>query len=306
MLFLGVDTSCYTTSAALMDETGKVLHDARLPLAVEKDKRGLRQSEMVFMHVKNLPAVFPDKLPPLAAVGASVRPCDFAGSYMPVFKVSEGFGRVAASSAGAYFYAFTHQQGHIGAALLGFSPNSLPEEMLALHVSGGTTDVLKIRLKKGYPEEILLLGSASDITAGQFIDRVGVKLGCSFPAGNELSALAEKGMPDRLSVSVKEFSASFSGAETAMAKKIDGGMRKEDCAATVLDAAARTLLKLIENDCEKLPVLLFGGVMRSGYIRGFLKNFLGERAYLADADYASDNACGLAYLAMKKYLSEEK
>ena len=54
-LFLGIDTSNYTTSAALCDDTGNILVNCKVPLPVAEGARGLRQSDAVFHHVKNLP-----------------------------------------------------------------------------------------------------------------------------------------------------------------------------------------------------------------------------------------------------------
>lgn len=54
-LVLGIDTSCYTTSAALMDGTGALLFDERRLLRVKEGRRGLSQSEMVFQHMRALP-----------------------------------------------------------------------------------------------------------------------------------------------------------------------------------------------------------------------------------------------------------
>ena len=54
-LYLGIDTSNYTTSAALVDADGTVIANLKRPLAVESGERGLRQSDAVFLHVRNLP-----------------------------------------------------------------------------------------------------------------------------------------------------------------------------------------------------------------------------------------------------------
>lgn len=51
--FLAFDTSCYTTSVAVVSN-GDVLYDKRIMLNVEKGGRGLRQSEAVFQHIKKL------------------------------------------------------------------------------------------------------------------------------------------------------------------------------------------------------------------------------------------------------------
>ena len=54
-IFLGIDTSNYTTSMALLDwESGKIMQQKKL-LPVEKGKLGLRQSEALFQHVRQLP-----------------------------------------------------------------------------------------------------------------------------------------------------------------------------------------------------------------------------------------------------------
>ena len=52
---LGIDTSCYTTSAALVPPQGELLASARRLLVVEDGARGLQQSQGLFQHVKNLP-----------------------------------------------------------------------------------------------------------------------------------------------------------------------------------------------------------------------------------------------------------
>ncbi|HOV69316.1 MAG TPA: O-sialoglycoprotein endopeptidase, partial [Clostridia bacterium] len=55
---LGIDTSCYTTSVALV--SSGIIFDKRILLQVPKGSRGLRQSEAVFLHINNLPSIFDD------------------------------------------------------------------------------------------------------------------------------------------------------------------------------------------------------------------------------------------------------
>ena len=54
---LGFDTSCYTTSAAAVNEHGEVVAASRMLLPVKQGERGLRQSEAVFAHVRQMPLV---------------------------------------------------------------------------------------------------------------------------------------------------------------------------------------------------------------------------------------------------------
>ena len=60
-----------------------------------------------------------------------------------------------------------------------------------MHLSGGTQDVLSVEWEKDIMQIVDLIHSA-DITAGQFIDRVGVSLGMPFPAGPSMERLAMK------------------------------------------------------------------------------------------------------------------
>ena len=56
--FLGIDTSNYTTSLAIADESGRIVANLKIPLAVKSGERGLRQSDAVFQHTKNIPELF--------------------------------------------------------------------------------------------------------------------------------------------------------------------------------------------------------------------------------------------------------
>ena len=59
--FVGFDTSNYTTSIAVCDIDGNVVANFKAPLSVSQGERGLRQSDAVFAHIKNLP-MLSDKL----------------------------------------------------------------------------------------------------------------------------------------------------------------------------------------------------------------------------------------------------
>jgi len=98
---LGIDTSAYTTSVALLSLDGTLLAEERAVLTVAAGERGLRQSEAVFQHVRKLPVlleqVMGERPPAIAAVAASTAPRPVPDSYMPVFKVGEAVGRSVAA-----------------------------------------------------------------------------------------------------------------------------------------------------------------------------------------------------------------
>ena len=93
---LGLHTSNYTTSVAITDESHNIICDERKLLKVKQGERGLRQSDALFQHIKNLPDLIKSATKnidsgSIAAVSCSVAPRPIEGSYMPVFMASKSF-----------------------------------------------------------------------------------------------------------------------------------------------------------------------------------------------------------------------
>lgn len=87
-MYIGFDTSNYTTSVAVFD--GKKMINKRQLLTVKSGERGLRQSDAVFQHTVNMPALLDDislDNCKINAVAVSTRPRNIDGSYMPCFLV---------------------------------------------------------------------------------------------------------------------------------------------------------------------------------------------------------------------------
>ncbi|TLM97465.1 O-sialoglycoprotein endopeptidase, partial [bacterium] len=147
-LILGIDTSCYTTSAALVDTAGNLVADARQLLDVGAGERGLQQSAAVFQHIRNLPGLIAklslrDRHDSVTLVAASTRPRPVEGSYMPVFMVGESYARTVAEAVGASFMVTSHQEGHLMAGLWS-AGGPEKNKFLAVHLSGGTSELLLV------------------------------------------------------------------------------------------------------------------------------------------------------------------
>lgn len=307
--FLGIDCSAYTTSMALVDGEERLLWERRLALPVRRGALGLRQSEAVFAHIKNLPPLWEEgaarlKDAPLAAVAASTRPRPVSGSYMPVFKVSEAAGTLISRTLGLPFYAFSHQEGHIAAAL--WSCGLPPGPYLAVHLSGGTTELLSVVVKEGASLEIARIGGGSDLHAGQFVDRVGVAMGLSFPAGSALEDWARRGRSGgvTLPVAVKGTAISFSGPASHALRLLQRGVDPHDLARAVETCIADSLFSAVNSlpSPERYDALLLvGGVAANSFIRERLAARLeGWTVKGADPRFAGDNAVGLAVQACRR------
>ncbi len=311
--YVGFDTSNYTTSVAVCTADGEIVLNAKRPLPVPQGERGLRQSDALFAHVKNLPSLCEELRAFLlgytpVAVGVSATPRDAEGSYMPCFLAGVAAANAFAASDNLPVHRFSHQNGHIMAALYssGNAEKLLSDPFLSFHVSGGTTELLLV-CPSGNDLDVQLIGESDDINAGQAIDRVGVAMGLDFPCGRALEALAAsyQGKPYRHPVTVRDGKCSLSGVENIAMKILREGGSKEEVAAFVFDFILRTLTKMGQDACEqygRMPVLFAGGVMSNYWMRESLsKSF---DAYFAEPAFSADNAAGVALLCRRAAMGE--
>jgi N6-L-threonylcarbamoyladenine synthase len=305
-LFLGVDTSNYTTSVSCVSNEG-IVFERRTMLSVPLGERGLRQSDAVFQHVRNLPPLVEELLGTIdrsavRAVAVSAKPTAGEESYMPVFLAGKLAAVSIAGSLGVPLFETTHQAGHIRAALLGQETRFSDAPFLAMHLSGGTTDLLLVRRESGLIKDIARIGGCEDLHAGQFVDRVGVRLGLLFPSGIALEALARAAADKsiKLPASVKGLYCSFSGQESQCQRLIEGGTERQAVAYAVYDNMARTFAKLLNHafaETGTKTALLSGGVSGSLLLRKLLQQRLGCELFYAQSGLSSDNAVGTALLA---------
>ena len=250
---LGIDTSNYTTSAALMQEG--VISQQKMLLPVKQGELGLRQSDAVFHHVQQLPQVLEALLPPkvqVKAVGVSTRPRDLENSYMPCFTVGIGTAKAISLSLGVPMYSFSHQAGHIAAAL--YSAEKLDlihQKFIAFHVSGGTTEAVLVLPDEQKVFNTQIIAQSLDLKGGQAVDRVGAMLGLAFPSGKELEQLAlNNNFVFKIKASMKGTDCSLSGIENQCHNLLQAGRPKEEVAAyclqsilSALDAMTSELIK---------------------------------------------------------------
>jgi len=212
---LGLDTSCYTTSIALVDLSGNIILNRQIPLDVVAGERGLQQSKALFQHLHRLPRITEElrkAINPkndLAAVCATSCPRPVEGSYMPVFMVSHMAGQAFANILDIPYYEISHQESHIQAGIAS-AGGPQASKFMAIHISGGTTELLNV-MDCGTSYQIRIVGATQDIHAGQFVDRVGVAMGLLFPAGLQLEELANRGNENEVVIpsSVKGLTLAF-------------------------------------------------------------------------------------------------
>ena len=312
--YLGIDTSCYTTSCAIIDSDFHIIGEARKLLEVKLGERGLQQSNMVFQHTKALPKLMLE-LPqvPISGIGISGFPRREESSYMPAFMVGLGQGETLSHILNVPLHIFAHQENHILAALRDLK--HIPTEpFLALHLSGGTTELVYCHYQGEGIFESYIIGGSKDLQGGQYIDRIGVAMGLPFPAGKHLESLALQTTEyEPLPSSMKDGWISFAGPCSAAMRRINKTMSdldKSNLARAVFTSMGNALEKMITYHIKEKPVhtlIAVGGVMSNSLLRKRIETYCKRNhmtLHVAQPQYSVDNATGNAFGAA--YLQESR
>ena len=316
-VYLGIDTSCYTTSVLFMNRSGEAVAEARRILKVKPGRCGLQQSEMLYQHIRNLPDLIEATVQEhdfrLLGVGVSSRPRPKEDSYMPAFLAGQGMARELSAVYGVPLWQISHQENHLEAAVWS-AKGPYSNRFLALHASGGTTDLLlaerpmnagKAFFKGHYT--LTEVGTSSDLHAGQFVDRIGVALGLPFPAGSSLEGLAATAREAvELPVSVHQTEVSLSGPCTAALRALEQGADLAGLALGVQKVLADTFIRMIRNAAaqyEVEEVIFTGGVSGNQWIRRRAEEKLGKRqirVWAPEPRFSGDHAAGCAHFAYRQ------
>lgn len=304
--FLGIDTSNYTTSAALYDSVDGSVTQEKMLLPVKAGEKGIRQSDAVFHHTQQLPKMITSlradcgSLDGITAIGVSVSPRRAEGSYMPCFTVGSGAAHILGEALGVPVYEFSHQEGHIAAALYDAGRlDFMSGRFIAFHVSGGTTEAV-LAEGDGRRLQTTLLATSLDLKAGQAIDRAAVMLGLPFPGGRHLEALAQA-WPEQVKArpTMRGRDCSLSGIENQCARMLAAGEPKEKIAKYCLTAVMNAIIGMtdvLREEFGGLPLLYAGGVMSNGMMRREITARYSDACFASPA-FSCDNAAGVAVLA---------
>lgn len=297
-MFVGIDTSNYTTSLAVLDDN---INQEKIMLSVKQGERGLRQSDAVFQHTVNMPKLLEKvELSNIEAIGVSVRPRNVENSYMPCFLVGEAVATAISKSNNIPIFKTSHQIGHILAVL--YDTDNLDlinDSFIAFHLSGGTTEALLVEPHKTELIKASIIGESSDLKAGQAIDRAGVMMGLDFPCGRELDRLSKQSNVNyKIKPSMNGFNCSLSGVENKAQQMYDKGESKKNISNFVLSyicSSVEEMLSRIIKEYGDLPIVFSGGVSSNTMLRERMNNRF--NAYFARPEFSLDNAAGVAVYA---------
>ncbi|MFT4245150.1 MAG: tRNA (adenosine(37)-N6)-threonylcarbamoyltransferase complex transferase subunit TsaD [Micrococcaceae bacterium] len=228
-----------------------------------------------------------------------------------------------ALATGKPLYGVNHLAAHIGVGVL--NGEELPENLGAVLVSGGHTEILKI---KSLTSDISLLGATIDDAAGEAFDKVARSVGLNYPGGPVIDKYAKLGNPKAIrfprgltagkDLERNRYNFSFSGLKTAVARwveqrELDGEeIPVADVCASFQEAVAdviafKTILACKENDTEHL--LLGGGVAANSRVRALLQERCTENGIslrIPPFELCTDNGAMVAALGSQLVMAGVK
>jgi N6-L-threonylcarbamoyladenine synthase len=226
--------------------------------------------------------------------------------------VGASFARAMARTLGKPAVGVNHLEGHLGSAFL--EDPTLEPPFLCLVVSGGHTEFVRVDPGLKYT----LVGKTRDDAAGEAFDKCGKVLGLGYPAGPEVSRLAEGGKRDFVSLpkaldSRDNFEFSFSGLKTAMLRYAQNHEKsfldahRADICSSLESAIVEILVKkgvnaLYTTGMDRLAVV--GGVSANRHLRERLRveaEKRGFRVLFPSLRYCGDNGAMVAAIAQVRW-----
>ena len=288
-LVLGIESSCDETGIGIVRGTQLLTNTVSSSMDEHVRFGGVIPEIASRAH---LDAMVPALQAALAEAGVSLADLDaiavtsgpgLSGALM----VGVSAAKALALATGKPLYAINHLVAHVGVGVL--DGGALPDNLGALLVSGGHTEILKVA---SLTSDVELLGSTIDDAAGEAYDKVARILGLGYPGGPAIDRLAREGNPKAIRFprgltqpkymgSADEpgphrYDWSFSGLKTAVARCVEQyeaagqELPVADIAASFQEAVvdvitAKAVLACTEHGISNL--LLGGGVAANSRLR---------------------------------------
>ncbi len=301
-IYLGVETSCDETAAAVVRDGREVLSTRLLSqIPLHQQFGGVVPEVAARKHLETINLIIQDALD-----AAKIQPEDLTGIACTVGPGLVGTLLIGLSAAKALSWAWDrpliavdHLLAHVCANYL---DTDLEPPFVALLVSGGHTQIIHF---ESYSVG-RILGQTRDDAAGEAYDKVARLLGLGYPGGPAIDRLAPEGDPQAFKFPegvVPGYDFSFSGLKTAVKRTIDRleqPLPVADLAASFQDAVTRVLVKKTLQAQKELAVkrvVLAGGVAANRELRRKFEQQSPVPVFFPKMSLCTDNAAMVAAAA---------
>ena len=321
LTFLGIETSCDETAAAVVreknDGTGKILSNI-VSSQVEEHREfgGIVPELAARAHVEKIEFVIRKAIKEsnldinnLDGIAATAGP-----GLIVCLTVGLNAGKAIAASLKKPFVAVNHLEGH---ALSPKINKKIEFPYLLLLISGGHTQFLEVNGVNNYKR----LGTTIDDALGETFDKTAKLLGIEFPGGPKIEEWAKKGDKKFFKLPKPIFkrggcNLSFSGLKTAIlriSKKLKNEKEKYHLAASfqktineiLYEKTTVAMEKFLRNTKNTKNVFVIaGGVASNLSIRENLVKLANEKNFVSvfpPVSLCSDNAAMIAWAGIERY-----
>ncbi len=320
--FLGIETSCDETAAAVIRENGggtaDVLSNVVSSQIKEHEKFGGVVPELAARaHLENIDYIINSAL---AKSKISLKEIDgIAATAGPGLIVCLTIGLNIGKSIAAFsrkpFIGVNHLEGH---ALSPGLENKLEFPYLLLLISGGHTQFLIVKDIGHYQQ----LGTTIDDALGEAFDKTAKMLNLGYPGGPKVEKFSKLGdknffkLPEPI-INKAGCNLSFAGLKTAVlreTRKINGNDKaKYNLAASfqntinkILYKKTKVAVKMFKDitQCKKVKLVVAGGVAANKSIRDNLNNLSKDMNFetiYPNIKFCGDNAAMIAWVGIQKY-----
>ena len=313
ILILAIETSCDDTSVAIL-KNDMVLSNIVSSQKIHEIYGGVVPELASREHDKLIVPVVKEALSKanisLTEIGviAYTRGPGLLGSLL----VGSSFAKSLSISLNIPIIEINHMQAHILSIYIKDNISSPKFPFLALTVSGGHTQLVRVESAVNFKE----LGATLDDAAGEAFDKCGKMIGLDYPAGPIIDNLAKNGNPKSFKFSkprVEGLNFSFSGLKTNFKNFINSKSDQfiksnmNDLCASLQNTIVEILIDKIKKAYNKHDIphfVICGGVSANSFLRHKLKELeISDNiyTYFPKVSYSTDNAAMIGIAAYFKF-----
>ena len=320
--FLGIETSCDETAAAVIREnekgTADILSNVISSQMTEHEKFGGVVPELAARaHLENIEIVINKAikqsklaLKDLDGIAATAGP-----GLIVCLSVGLNIGKTIAGFSNKPFVGVNHLEGH---ALSPGLEKKIHFPYLLLLISGGHSQYLIVHDVDNYEQ----LGTTIDDALGEAFDKTAKMLGFGYPGGPIIEKLSEKGdknffkLPEPI-INKAGCNLSFAGLKTAVLKESKHINKNENLKINLAASFQYTINKILykktkiaikefkaKTKKKKIEFVVAGGVAANKSIRKNLNSLVKEtgiKIIYPSINFCGDNAAMIAWAGIKRF-----
>ena len=323
MRVLGIETSCDETGVALYDTERGLLADALYSqVDIHAEYGGVVPELASRDHVRKTLPLIDQVLTESGLARGDIDGVAYTAGpgLVGALMVGATLGRAIAAGLGVPSLGVHHMEGHLLAPMLAAVDLAPAYPFVALLVSGGHTQLVRVDGLGRYE----LLGESLDDAAGEAFDKTAKMLGLPYPGGPHVAKLAEQGDPARFDFPrpmVKQggLDFSFSGLKThtlttVRACEVEGVLSEQD-RADIARAFECAVVDTLVIKCRRAlkqegltRLVMAGGVSANFRLRAALEEKLakeGCEVFYPAPSLCTDNGAMIAYAGAPRLAAGE-